>query len=339
MMEIRKIETKQEWDDAILQYDYTTMFLSWEWAEFEKELGHRFELKGIYDNENLVALLPIKYVNAKRGKYLHLRHAPLTHWDDENIINFIHASLIKISKENRLHFIRMSPLVKKQSIESAILRKRGYKDANINATDAELTVILDLTQTEEEILKNMRKTTRYSVRQAEKLGITVKYTDNLELFADFEKIYLETLARHKWHGYTPDYIKKEFEIFSKNNDAHMFVAYYQDQPIAASIFITHRDQVIYHHSGSTALSGNLPSSYLLHWEAIKHFKKAGYKIYNFWGVCRENEKNHPWYGLSLFKRGFTNQELEFIHPQDFIVSPWGHFTTTYELLETKLRGY
>ena len=58
-----------------------------------------------------------------------------------------------------------------------------------------------------------------------------------------------------------------------------------------------------------------------------------------WGVCPENSKKHPWYGLSLFKRGFSKEELEFVHSQDMDINIMAKFTHLYEFLEALRRGY
>jgi len=68
----------------------------------------------------------------------------------------------------------------------------------------------------------------------------------------------------------------------------------------------------------------IPVSYLLQWEAIKEGKKRGCKTYNFWGIAPESEleakKDHPWKGLSLFKKGFGGYKKEYVKTQDFPLS-------------------
>jgi peptidoglycan pentaglycine glycine transferase (the first glycine) len=185
----------------------------------------------------------------------------------------------------------------------------------------------------------MKKATRNMIRKAEKVGLTVKHGNDLKLFDDFVKVYQDTIDRNKWTAYSVDYIKKEFEIFEKAGCADIFVSYLSNEPISAAIFIRHRDQIIYHFGGSLSKYRDIPASYLTQWEAIKFYKKAGYKLYNFWGVSPEGMKRHPWNGFSLFKRGFSQQELEFIHSLDLDLHPFAKFTHLYEYVEAKLRGY
>jgi peptidoglycan pentaglycine glycine transferase (the first glycine) len=338
-MQIKKITDKNTWNKALERFKYSTMFLSWEWAEFERSVGSKFESWGVFDEDTVVGLIPIKVISAKRGKYLHVRHGPLIDWSNETLVEEVVSFLKDKAVEKDSHFIRISPLISKTKENEDTLKSFGFVPSNTHATDAELTVVLDLTKDEEVILSEMRKTTRNLIRKAQKLGIVVEHVSDLSLFEDFSKVYLDTVERQKWTAYSVDYIKKEYLIFSKEKGAEMFLAYFEGKPISASIFIKHRDQVIYHYSGSVTEFRNIPSAYLLHWEAIKYFKSLGFLIYNFWGVSPENKKNHPWYGLSLFKRGFTNQEMEFIHAHDLIVNQFAYLTRIYEYLESKLRGY
>jgi lipid II:glycine glycyltransferase (peptidoglycan interpeptide bridge formation enzyme) len=338
-MEIIKIDTKQDWDTALAKFKYTTHFLAWEWGEFEKSLGNTFETWGVYEGDTIVGLLPLNFLHAKRGKYLHLRHGPLINFSNEELLSKIVEFIKQKASQKGAHLVRISPLIDNSQNNKDLLSKHGFMEATTHSRDAELTVVIDLEQSEEQILSDMRKNTRNLIKKAEKIGVEIKRVSDPSLFDDFLEIYNDTVNRQKWTAYSGEYIKNEFEIFSKVNRAEMFVAYYKGIAVAASIFIIHRNQVIYHHSGSLSDFRNLPSMYLLHWEAIKYFKQKGLEIYNFWGVSPENAKKHPWSGLSLFKRGFTKKEMEFIHAHDLVIHPMGHLTRLYEYLEAKIRGY
>ncbi len=338
-MEINKIEDKKIWDRALSKFDYSTMFLSWEWGVFERSLGNCFENWGVFNDGEIIGLLPIKVVKARRGKYIHLRHAPLINWEDKKVVDLVKNFVIDKVKESSCHFARISPLLIKNSENNVLLKNIGFRPSPTHATDAELTVIIDLKKPEEEIFRDMRKTTRNLVKKAAEMNIKVKYVSDDSLFDDFEKVYVDTVKRQGWNAYSIDFIKKEYEVFSKEKKAEMFVAYLNGEPISSSIFIKHNNQVIYHYSGSLTKYRDVPSAHLLHWEAIKHFKSEGFSIYNFWGVSPENSKKHPWHGLSLFKRGFTKNELEFVHAHDLIVNPLAYITRFYEYLEARRRGY
>ncbi len=105
------------------------------------------------------------------------------------------------------------------------------------------------------------------------------------------------------------------------------------------MFIFYRNEVVYHHSGSLTEFRHIPASYLLQWEAINDAKKAGFEKYNFFGIAREDNLKHPWYGLSFFKKGFGGEEQRWVHGHDLPLKPKYWLTYIYEFLERKKRGY
>ena len=338
-IEIKEAINEQEWEEYVLKNPYSTMFLSWNWGGFEQSQGKKFERFSIYKDGKIAGVLPISKVIARRGKYLHLRHAPLLDWSDNELVREMVAFLKQYAKKSGAHFIRVSPLLLNSRENNNLLSGLGFKRATSHEVDAELTVVLDLEKSLDEILMSMRKTTRYSIRKAEKMGVEILHTNGMEYFDEFLKVYWDTVKRQKWPPYSENYIKSEYELFAGKEQAHMFVAKYKGEVASAAIFIHYNGQSIYHHSGSLSSLQKVPTSYLLQWESIKFAKEKGMKRYNFWGVSPADKPGHPWYGLSLFKRGFGAQELEFVHAQDLIVHPFAYVTRVYETVENKRRGF
>jgi len=202
----------------------------------------------------------------------------------------------------------------------------------------EITWELDLSLSEEELLKNMRKTTRYLIRQAEKnekIEI-VKSTDKEDL-EGFEKIYQETAKRHSFVPFSKEYLEKELETFAKDNQALIFSGKYKGEVISSAIIIFHSQRAFYHQGAS--LPSKAPVSYLVQWEAIKEAKARGCQKYNFWGIVPQAEQstNHPWKGLTLFKKGFGGAEKDYVKTKDYPLS-WRYWLVfAFEHLRKKKR--
>ncbi|WKZ31199.1 MAG: peptidoglycan bridge formation glycyltransferase FemA/FemB family protein [Candidatus Dojkabacteria bacterium] len=340
MYSIKKLNDKEKWDEVASRFDNATFVLSWNYGEFEKSLGAVFDNYAVYDsNDSIVGLLPIKHVKALRGRYLHLRHAPLIDWENRELVAAVLKFLKKMAVKGAWQFVRISPLLSNTPLHNDLLKECKLIPATAHAVDAENTLVLDLSKSEDQLLAEMRKNTRYYIRKAEKMGIKVVSTTGMENFEQFWEIYQDAVSRNKWTAYSRNYIQKEFELFAKDNMARMFFTLYENKPIAAAIFIYFNGHSVYHHSGSLTQFREVPSTYLLQWEAIKYAKSAGMRIHNLWGVSPENQKEHPWYGLSLFKRGFGGSEVQTVHAHDMIVYPFAHATRVYENLENKRRGY
>lgn len=340
MYRIKKLNDRKLWDEVASRYENATFILSWNWGEFERSRGVNFDNYAIYDSEdNIVGLLPVKQVKALRGRYLHLRHAPLMDWENAQLVELVMKFLRKMARKGGWQFVRMSPLLANSPLSYDLLKENKLKPATAHAVDAENTLVLDLTKTEENLMMEMRKNTRYSIRKAEKMGVKVVSTSGMENFDQFWTIFEDAVKRNQWVAYSRSYIEKEFEILAKDNMARMFFSFYGSKPIAASIFTYFNGHSVYHHSGSLTQYREIPAAYLLQWEAIKYAKANGMRVHNLWGVSPEDNKEHPWYGLSLFKRGFGGYEVQTVHAHDMIVYPFAYMTRFYENWENKRNGY
>lgn len=182
------------------------------------------------------------------------------------------------------------------------------------------TRVLDLSKTEEELLADMKPKTRYNIRLAEKKGVVVKESDDIDAFY---RLLLETSGRDR--GYSPhqkEYYQKLMNVLGPKKTAKIFIAFFGDEPIAGILVTCFGEIATYLHGGFSAKSKNLMAPYLCQWQAIKDAKRAGAKVYDFWGVAETNSPNDPWSGITRFKEGFGGSAVEFPGTFDLIVSPF-----------------
>ncbi|WKZ31351.1 MAG: peptidoglycan bridge formation glycyltransferase FemA/FemB family protein [Candidatus Dojkabacteria bacterium] len=338
-MRFEIVENGALWDEFVLRHKEATFLNSWTWSQFEKTLGHQFLNYGVYDNDQLVGVLPISVLKAKRGAYLHLRHSPILDWSNEVVVKETMEFLRGLAKEHKALFVRMSPLLSLSEANNQLLKKHGLVPSLTHNFDAENTLKIDITKSEEELLMEMRKNTRYSIRQAQKQGVIVEIYDDLQHFDLFWEIFIDGVKRNHWVAFSKEYVKTELEVFLKQDQARLFISYLDGKAISAAIFIFFNGKVAYHHSGSLSEYRNVPSTYLLIWEVIRYAKSRDFKLCDLWGVSPADQPNHPWYGLSLFKRGFGGFQVDMVHAHDLIVSPLAHLTRYYEMYEKKRRGH
>jgi lipid II:glycine glycyltransferase (peptidoglycan interpeptide bridge formation enzyme) len=315
---LQEITSSNAWDSFVKKHSPMALFQGWAWGEVEKKLGHKIWRWGWFKKDTLVGITQIKKVSARRGTFLHVRHGPIGDVTLKDIID--------LAKKEHTWFIRVSPQIPQE--KEKMFKKNGFVPAPIHAMDAELCWVLDLNKNEEELLAGMRKTTRYEIRRAEKMGITIDTG-----LKDFFALYTQTSQRH---GFVPHSgIREEVEVFG--NNAIVLNAGFEGETIASAIILFWGDQAVYHHGAS--IQSKVPASYLLQWEAIREAKKRGKKLYNFWGIAPEDKPNHPWRGITLFKKGFGGREVEFMHAQDYLVSPIAVIPRTVESLRKRLKGY
>lgn len=177
------------------------------------------------------------------------------------------------------------------------------------------TIYIDLTKPEEQLLQEMREKTRYNIRLAQKKGVVVKQSENIE---EFISLLQKTETRQGFYSHYPNYYRKLWEILHP----HLLTAYVNDKPAASIMLFVHDGALYYPYGGSDPKYKEFMSSHLLHWEAIRLGKKLGCKIYDMWGSYKERkDESDPWWGIYRFKSGFGGTEVDFPPTVDIPLSP------------------
>jgi len=138
--------------------------------------------------------------------------------------------------------------------------------------------------------------------------------------------------------FSENYLKNEFNTFNQDDEVMIFLGRYKEETISAALIIFWSNMAFYHHGASSFKYSKIPASYLLQWEAIKEAKKRGCNIYNFWGIAPDENPNHPWRGLTLFKMGFGGYKKEYVKTQDFPLSNKYWLTYAIEKIRKSKRG-
>ncbi len=339
-MEIEEVTNKQVWEDFLLECQQKTFLQSWNWGEFQKSLGNKIWRFGIFDHstssgqapstnsgqdKNLIAVALVIKHTAKRGSFLLVPHGPVGKLQIKNyklqILEILVSELKKITKEEKVDFIRISPIWERTEENEKFFKNLGFRLRPLH-THPESSWKLNIEKSDQELLAGMRKTTRYLVKQAQN-------NNDLEIFQShdikdveiFNQMHLEVVKHQKFVPFSLEYFKKEFLSFSSDNQIALFFAKYQGKTIAASYGIFWSKIIFYHHAALLPEYKKIPAAYLLQWEAIKEAKKRGCNIYDFWGY-EDPIKNpkHPYSGPTLFKMGFGGYKEEYVKTQDLVIS-------------------
>jgi lipid II:glycine glycyltransferase (peptidoglycan interpeptide bridge formation enzyme) len=288
---------------------------------------------------------------AKRATFLFLPHGPIIKSQDSNLKFQILKSLLeelkKIAKKEKASFIRIAPIWERNEENIKIFKNLGFKEAPLHI-HPELTWELDIRPSEEELLKGLRKTTRYLIKQAQKnREIEIYQSKKVEDVKIFNKIYQEVVSRQHFVPFSLDYLKNEFLSFISDDQISLFFGKYKNEIVSSAIFVFWQKIGFYHHGANSLKYPKIPVSYLLLWEAIKEAKKRGCQTFNFWGIAPLRTTNfkseilnprHPWAGLTLFKMGFGGYKKEYLKTQDFPLSKKYWLVYLFEKLRKIKRG-
>ncbi|MFH0979496.1 MAG: peptidoglycan bridge formation glycyltransferase FemA/FemB family protein [Candidatus Roizmanbacteria bacterium] len=298
-----------------------------EWEKARKQMG----IEVLRLEDYLLTLHKIPFTNYKIG------YLPRSIMPSKKVLN----ELYDYGKKNKVIFIKIEPYVEKSKLQ--ITNVKSNSNFKIQISKHPLfpawTQILDLTKSEEELLKNMHHKTRYNIRLAEKKGVIVKEESTDQGFEIFAKLYFETTKRQKYFGHDYRYHKIVLDNL-KNRISHILIAYYNNIPLAA-YELFYLDGIIYYvYGGTSDQYRNLMASNLLMWEAIKLGKKLGAKKFDMWGsLPPDYDPTHPWSGFTRFKEGYGTKFVEMVGSYDLVINPllYKIYNSIYSLREIFLK--
>jgi lipid II:glycine glycyltransferase (peptidoglycan interpeptide bridge formation enzyme) len=307
----------KDWNKKLFSHEEANFLQSLEWAKVNEIIGHKVIFQE-FDDKNLCMMI-IK--NAKRGRYMEIPGGPIIDWKNTKKVEKVFAKIREIAKAEHCAFIRLRPQLDNTEKNREILKNLGAKPA-IMHLHAEHTVILNLEKTEDELLADMRRQTRYDVRRSSRLNIKVKSDTSEETFKKFHSVQAKTAERQ--HFVPPDLktLLAEHEAFGKN--AIIYTAYTEEdgkeQDIAYGLILIAGDEAEYFEAASTDLNHKLPGAHAMQWQIMKDLKAAKIKRYNLWGIAPPNQPNHRYAKVTTFKTGFGGEVVEFVHAHDIVVN-------------------
>ena len=338
-MLVEMIEDAAKWEAYLDQFPEANFLQSYAWKSFQHNLGKPAWAIRVFKSKQTLALAVVVLEQAKRANYLTIAGGPLLDWRGQNrqaIMVALLDQLKGLAEKYGVSFVRLRPQGFDTPELTQFLASQGFVPAPMHLT-ADLTLQLDLSVSEEALLKQMRKNTRYAIRQADKLGIQTTVSQDP---AEIEQFYQQQLLLAKRQHFQPfsyQFLYQQFLAFVANNQVALIHAHLDEQLLASAFVIFYRHEAVYHYGVSTSANQRLPGSYACQWAAIREAKNRGQKYYNFWGISPVDQKKHRFAGVSLFKRGFGGQEVAYLAAHDYPLSQFYPVVRAFELLRKKLR--
>ena len=305
---------EQDWKAVVEKFPEANFLQSPKYAKMNELIGDEV----VFDDFGGAGHALMIVRDAKRGRYLEIPCGPLLNWSDKKAVRQAFSKIEKIARAKKCVFVRMRPQLIMNADNLRLLEDLGLKKSPMHLA-AEHTVMIDLTKSEDTLLTEMRRQTRYEVRRAEKLGITVTRGNGEAIFREFHNEQLKTAKRQNFVPPTLKVLLAERAAFQ--DDAEIYVARTSEgEAIAYGLIIRGGEEADYYEAASTELNRKLPGAYALLWCAIKDLKKAGYKRFNLWGIAPAGQPHHRYAGVTTFKTGFSNNIVEFVPAHDLVIS-------------------
>lgn len=184
------------------------------------------------------------------------------------------------------------------------------------------TIHIDLKLSEDELFNQIKKKTRYGIRSAQKKGVCVAQSKDIDLFVQMWQ--RSARKRGMWFPLKKEitalwnaFGKKAHILFAyKNHPIHDTQYTIHNTPTAGVLLVRSPDTAYYMYAFSTKEGNRLSAPTLLVWEAIKLAKNppagGGSKVFDFEGVYDERyPQTKNWKGFTRFKEGFGGKTVTY----------------------------
>ncbi|MBI3160780.1 MAG: peptidoglycan bridge formation glycyltransferase FemA/FemB family protein [Chloroflexi bacterium] len=330
------------WNALLATFPAAPILQTWEWAEVKKPVGWTPHFKTWEQSGQTAALaLVLERTIDLPGMAARLRmhyapHGPvLRDWGDADLRARVLADLRGLARQRGAFFLKIDPQVPLgwgepgdddvranpggQDLVKELART-GWRYSN-EQVQFRNTVVIDLTQSEDALLANMKQKTRYNMRLAEKKGVRVR-PGGPDDFERLYRMYAETAVRDGFAIRNREYYLHLWGIFHAAGMLNPLVAEVEGETAAGLMLFHCGDTAAYMHGMSAAVHREKMPTYLLQWEAMRVARNRGCARYDLWGAPEVFDETDSLWGVYRFKQGLGGRVLRTPGAYDLPLRPW-----------------
>jgi len=343
-MEIKEITDSKEYRPHDLAAD-CHLTQAWFYGDWQKERERKVKRFGAFTDKNSLfndagQKMPVAFWQVVKiplpfeQNFLYIPHGPVAKNTDETFWLEFSRQMKELAREEKSVFSRFDSFPPEKNPPYAKLfykaTPESYRSSSFQPTSE---WILDISQSNENILAGMHPNHRRSIRAAEKNGVEIKIfreTNLGEGFDVFWKLMRETAERAEFRLHEKKYYENIFSYPARESagrrteiKADLFVAEYQKKVLAAHLLIYFGQTAFFLFGGSAREHANMMPTQLAHWRAMQEARARGCKFYNFGAVAgRRQTSSQSLEGVSKFKQKFGGFLQEYGDFHDIISHPW-----------------
>jgi len=234
---------------------------------------------------------------------------PMLKNQPSDVMDRLWAGIDQICRQRRAIFCKLETDEWEDTVEPTIPIPKGFRRSPHNIQPPR-TILIDLRDSDQNLLARMKQKTRYNIRLAEKKGVQVRPWNDLQAFHQM----LQTTGRRDRFGtHSLDYFRRVYDLFHPSGMCELLVAESDGTALAALMVFARGKRAWYLYGASTDEQRNLMPTYVLQWEAMRWARNKGCEIYDLWGVpdldepeleARFESRSDGLWGVYRFKRGF-----------------------------------
>jgi peptidoglycan pentaglycine glycine transferase (the first glycine) len=278
----KSAEYDPEWDSFLENQSSGHYTQSSLWGRLKGKFGWEVTRVLIKDNGAIVGgaqlltrRLPVW------GRIGYVSKGPIVIEDNPAILDQVFCDLEQIAKNQSILLLSIQPPCYQNLTEQSL--KNHHYEPSCYYVIPPSTVVIDLSQTEDQILSQMKRTTRQNIRAAQSRGVIIREGSeaDLESFCQLKRI---TESRSDFVHYNQCYYEEAWRQFAPHNQLKLWLASYGDELLAGLMAIYFGKWVVYAWAGSSGAQMDKRPNDLLFWHAMKWGKDNGYRFCDLGGI-------------------------------------------------------
>lgn len=318
MTEVRVHTNERKWNQFVQEHNGHPLQL-WGWGKVKA--SHNWHVERVQVGQGGAQLL-IKRLPKPFGPLVYIARGPF-------------GSLLSNDSDRRelARYVKQTyrpTLMSAEPDTTGTLTWKGWRKSP-NHILISRTAVLDLTNSEDELLRGMSKKTRQYIRKSAGEGIEVVQAATVGDIDACLAIYKQTAQRAGFALHGDDYYR---DIFTNlGNNSPVFIARHQGVAVAFLWPIISDAMAFELYGGMNDDGQHLRANYHLKWSVVQEMKRRGLTRYDVNGLLND--------GVSAFKKGFIPTETMLSGTYDLPLSPlypvWTTLLPTFKKIMRKLR--
>lgn len=284
-VQVAMVTDRKKLDDFFSNHPTANFRQSFAWGQIKSLAGWEPIFLYVENNNKIEASILIlkKKIPFLGESIFYGCRGPVVDWNNLDALDQLIKEIIKQAKVHKSIFLRIDPEPKDEALIKQQLQTMGFLTVNYphtswNRTRYEIRVMLD--DSEEELFKRIRRTTRQNINAGYKKGITVDIGYKEGDDRRFYELLHQLEAKKNAISHYFEYYKKVIDEIIINGNGELIKAVYEDTIISAMIlsFVGDRCWAVY--MANDYHYRKLMPNKLVMWEGIKLAKQKGCKFFD-----------------------------------------------------------
>lgn len=292
--------TLKEWRHYLLRAKKSNWMQNWAYAKasFATEF-YKTRIALVVDDNKPVAMMSVQEIKIGPIHFINLKRGPL--WfeqpTEELFLSFAETFRREFPKSigQRLRWI---PEYEMHQNTLDKLSQIGFKLHQHTFT----TLWVDLSQTEDELKKNLQQKWRNCLNKALRSPLKIEVDNSNQRFSLFMEYFRQHVIKKKYQAPSKKFLHIEFKELGHQSDQYFFWAYLENVPVAAIAVVTQGKTASYRLGWTTDQGRKHNAHYALLWKALLVCKEKQFSAFDVGGLFLDETS-----GFSHFKKGLGGQ--------------------------------